>query len=121
MIPLSGVTITTDDIGQLVATFERKEAGIDRQTALVVNKTAHDAERIAKTLVPVDTGFLKNSIHVEEGAVHSGHTYAADLIAGANYAAFVENGTSRMAPQPFMAPAQRQVTPGFLAALAAIG
>ena len=37
------------------------------QADQVVRKTAFDIERIAKDLAPVDTGALKNSIHVVTG------------------------------------------------------
>ena len=33
----------------------------------VIDKTAHDVERGAKARAPVDTGALKNSIHVVDG------------------------------------------------------
>jgi len=35
------------------------------QIDAVIEKTARDVERIAKQRAPVDTGALKNSIHVE--------------------------------------------------------
>lgn len=37
------------------------------QVELVVDKVAHDVAARAKSLVPVDTGMLKNSIHVVSG------------------------------------------------------
>lgn len=57
------------------------------------------AERYAKAKVPVDTGNLKNSIKV--GQVDENH---AELWATADYAAYVEFGTRRMAARPFMRP-----------------
>jgi len=73
------------------------------------------AEKIrddAKDLVPVDTGSLRKSIRVEkEGELQ------VSVIAGGggvinprtgrevDYAGFVEFGTSRMSPQPYMQPA----------------
>ena len=73
------------------------------------------AEKIrddAKDLVPVDTGSLRKSIRVEkEGELQ------VSVIAGdggvinprtgreVDYAGFVEFGTSRMSPQPYMQPA----------------
>ena len=38
------------------------------QVEAVVLKTAHDVERIAKQMAPVDTGALKNSIGVSDDA-----------------------------------------------------
>jgi len=38
-----------------------------RQAEMVVDKAAHDIERGAKVFAPVDTGALRNSIHVVSG------------------------------------------------------
>lgn len=68
--------------------------------AKVVRKTALDIERDAKALVPVDTGNLMNSITTTRTGVLS-----AEIGPTANYGSFVEWGTARMAPQPYMGPA----------------
>jgi len=43
----------------------------NKQVDLVCKKTAYDVEGIAKQLAPVDTGALKNSIHVVKGEKYS--------------------------------------------------
>ena len=43
----------------------------DKQVDMVCKKTAFDVEGIAKQLAPVDTGALKNSIHVVKGEKYS--------------------------------------------------
>ena len=43
----------------------------DKQVDQVCKKTAFDVEGIAKQLAPVDTGALKNSIHVIKGEKYS--------------------------------------------------
>jgi HK97 gp10 family phage protein len=53
----------------------------------------------AKRIVPTDTGDLQRSIHPE---VTSDGMF---VVADEEYAAFVENGTSKMAAQPFLRPA----------------
>jgi HK97 gp10 family phage protein len=113
---MAGVTVRMDDLNRLVATLTDKTDGMDSRSSLIVRKAAHDVEAYAKQYVPVDTGFLKNSIHTVITA-NKWRVYAADVIADAFYANFVESGTSRMSPQPFMGPALERVTPGFLAAL----
>lgn len=113
------VSLEFDDLDRLVASLSSHTAGMESRLALVVRKAAFDVERIAKTLAPVDTGFLKNSIHTEIVA-NNWRVYAADVIADAHYAGFVEYGTSRMAPQPYMGPALDRVAPGFEAALEAL-
>lgn len=115
----TSLSINVDQLGQLIATFTDKTEGMDSRTGLVIRKAAFDVERGAKTRAPVDTGYLKNSIHTEI-VQNDRRVYAAEVIAGAEYAAFVEYGTSRMAPQPFMGPAYEAVLPGFMAVMEAI-
>lgn len=66
----------------------------------VVSKSRHDVVAGAQAICPVDTGNLKNSIGVdfdEDGlGWEAGPT--------ANYGAYVEYGTRRMAPQAYMGP-----------------
>lgn len=81
-------------------------------TEQVVRKAAFDIEAYAKTVVPVDTGKLKNSITSEFPAVHS-----AIIAPHTEYAAFVEFGTRRMRARPYMRPAAERVAPSFIAAL----
>ena len=75
----------------------------------VIDQGAYDwavaIEERAKEIVPEDTGFLKSTIHVEKGD----RPGLYQVIADAFYAIFVEHGTSKMAAQPFLIPAWRQV------------
>lgn len=74
----------------------------------VIDRGAKDwAEAVkdrAQEIVPVDTGALKASIHVEEAGRGS-----YQVVASTHYAAFVEYGTHKMAAQPYLTPASRQV------------
>lgn len=82
----------------------------------VVAKVALDMEAEAKMSAPVDTGNLKNSIAASRigGA-------AWEVIAGAEYAAYVEYGTSRGAPaQPYFTPAYNRAADNLDSALAQI-
>jgi HK97 gp10 family phage protein len=94
-----------------------------------VKKAAFDIEAHAKTIVPVDTGFLKNSIATQVGAAgrHSPpgsdshqHSPANDLTAyvgpHTEYAANVEYGLGQR-PQPYMRPAAEKVRPAFIEAM----
>lgn len=80
----------------------------------VIAKTAHDIEATAKTLAPVDTGNLRNSITADIKPL------SAEIGPTAAYGMFVEEGTSRMGPQPYMNPAFYQHIPAFNAAMAKI-
>lgn len=115
----TSVSINVDELGQLIATFTDKTEGMDSRTGLVVRKAAFDVERGAKLRAAVDTGYMKNSIHTEIQQ-NDRRVYASEVIVGAEYGVFVEEGTSRMAPQPFMGPAYDAVLPGFMAAMEAI-
>lgn len=75
-----------------------------------VDRHAHEIESRAKVQAPVDTGYLRNSIHTKitngglTGIVH----------AAAEYAAYVEFGTRHQRAQPYMTPAFRAVEPKFV-------
>lgn len=70
--------------------------GIAEKAARAVALTAREAYEAAKENCPVRTGRLKNSIKSET----FGNT--ATVSANTDYAVFVELGTGRTAPQPFM-------------------
>lgn len=86
-----------------------------RKANLALQKTARDIEADAKTLAPVDTGNLRSSIGVDFGDL------SAIIGPGANYGIYVEFGTSRMGPQPYLFPALERRAPGFMKAMEQIG
>lgn len=53
----------------------------------------------AKRRAPVRTGFLRSSIRAQEA-----NEREVRVVAGAEYAKFVEFGTSRQAPRPYLRP-----------------
>lgn len=71
-------------------------AGVTEQA---VAEFAADVETHMKGVVPVDTGKLRDSIKAEK--VGTGYTVGPR---GVEYAAYVENGTSRSPAQPYVAP-----------------
>lgn len=58
----------------------------------------------ARRIVPVDTGFLRDSILVNRLEEAAGWSIEVK----APYASFVEYGTRKMRPQPFLRPAIRK-------------
>lgn len=58
----------------------------------------------AKRLAPVDTGYLRESIHVMPLGF-SGYRFGGKVYDTVEYAPHQEYGTVKMAAQPFMAPA----------------
>jgi HK97 gp10 family phage protein len=95
----------------------------ERLAATAVIKTLADIEGDAKNIVAVDTGYLKNSISREITAdtfAGAGGQFGGEVGPTAFYGEFVEYGTSRMEPQPFMGPAFERRVPAFMAAMGKI-
>lgn len=65
---------------------------------------AEEMTEVAKSGCPVDTGNLRDSIEWDEENV-SDTQQAVRVFTQTGYGAFVELGTSRMAAQPYLAPA----------------
>lgn len=64
----------------------------------VISSAAEAICEDAKGICPVDTGTLKNSITYESFG------NSAEIFANTDYAAYVEFGTSKMAPKPYLVP-----------------
>lgn len=90
-----------------------KEAALE-----ALDRAAEDARDRAKQLVPIDTGSLRRSIRKVRYARPAGNILYTGVRAGGyvrnprtgrlvDYASFVEYGTSRQRPQPFLRPALR--------------
>jgi HK97 gp10 family phage protein len=93
--------------------------GVGARMGVATQKTVQDTVNLSRSMAPVDTGNLRASIH---GSTQVGPTRVlGEVTAGAHYAVYVEQGTSRMAPQPFMRPAQEATTPAWLQAIAQAG
>ena len=76
-----------------------------------VRKTDADIEADGKAFAPVDTGNLRGSISTDTGVL------SAEVGPTAEYGLYVEAGTSRMAPQPYMGPAADRREPEFAKAM----
>lgn len=75
-----------------------------------VGRAALEMEAGMKARVPIDTGFLLNSIQSRKvGPAHW------KVTVGAEYGIYQEYGTRHMRAQPFFFPAIAEVTPDFLA------
>ena len=69
----------------------------------LMNEAGRTGSALSKSLVPVDTGALKNSIKFRN-TTNRGWSFILRAEATMDYATFVEEGTSRMAPRPFLLP-----------------
>jgi HK97 gp10 family phage protein len=109
------VRIDTSEVHDLASDMRRHAAIVEPDAGRIVAKVAYDIVATAQTIVPVDTGNLKNSIGASIGALE------ATVSATTEYADYVEYGTSRMSPQPYMGPAFAKHEPKLEKALGQLG
>lgn len=107
------VQVDVGDINETVAQLHDVPREMEHFVPLVVHKAALDTVAQAKAFCVVDTGFLSSSI----GFTMDRDGLGATVGPSAAYGAFVELGTSRMAPRAYLGPAFDRVTPGFVSAL----
>lgn len=105
----------TSDLSSLAHDLETGAAEVEPKAKLAVAKAGFMVEADAKINAPVDTGTLQGSIAAEVDGL------AAEVTATTDYADYVEYGTSRMRPQPYMNPALDKNTPVLEKALGAVG
>lgn len=74
---------------------------LDKKIARALEAVGAAAETYAKELCPVDTGHLRDSI------THSVDDDTVYLGSDVEYAPYVEFGTYKQKPQPFMGPAMQ--------------
>lgn len=90
---------------------------LDRRLAKVVTKVALDVQGNMQTRVPVDTGFLKNSIQASKIT-----PLRWRVTVGADYGVYQEYGTVNMRAHPFFHRSVEAARQPFLAAAqAALG
>jgi HK97 gp10 family phage protein len=94
----------TSDLDKYIVDLATAGPKAEALTETVVQKIGFDVVVEAQTIVPVDTGNLKSSIGVD----FEGLGFEAGPTAG--YGHYVEFGTSRMSPQPYMRPAFDKAT-----------
>jgi len=105
------------DLSQLAALGVRLNAAgptVQAGAATALGRTAYAIQGDAQILCPVDTGNLMNSISTTvEGMT-------AEIGPTADYGIYVELGTSKMAGQPYMAPAFERRVPEYVDALGSL-
>lgn len=106
-----------------IFTFAEKLTGskgrVGKDVSDAVRKSAKTVEQSAKSAAPFLTGALRESIHTTITGSGSVGSIEAHVVADSPHAVFVENGTARMAPEPFMAPAVDGIESQFYADLEA--
>lgn len=86
-----------EEIKKLAVTFQVAAKHDFSQQVLAAGKILRDE---AKRRAPVRTGYLRSKISAAKAGKN-----AADVISAAPYAAYVEFGTSKMAPRAHLRPA----------------
>jgi HK97 gp10 family phage protein len=101
-----------------LSSLDEREREIHRKGERVVRAYTLKGEALSKQFAPVRTGALRSSIHsdFDVSGDHISGTWRSDL----EYSHWVERGTSRMAPRPYIAPAFQTVKPLFEAAVASL-
>jgi len=97
------VSLKVHGVEAMASMLKAKERQFADSLARVVAEAAMNIERNAKSLAPVRTGFLRNSIHAELPGGPMAYVKAY-----APYAHYVEYGTRRMHARPYMRPAVEQ-------------
>lgn len=93
-------SIDTSEVVALGLALDARGLLANREAGKAVKDAAELTERVAKRDVPRgETGDLAGSINTTGGGL------TRYVKAGKHYSVFVEFGTSKMAPQPFMMPA----------------
>lgn len=72
--------------------------GVHDKLSSAIERGAQMVADSARDMCPVDTGTLKASINVTSSAM------SAQINADTDYAGYVEFGTSKTAPQPYLVP-----------------
>lgn len=109
------VSIDTSEVDQLAADMKRHAEETPGLAERAVAKVAVDMQATAMANTPVDTGFLKSSYDLSIVGL------GFDLGPTAEYGQYVELGTSRMGPEPYLGPAFDARFHDLEAALGAIG
>ncbi|MEN3123272.1 HK97-gp10 family putative phage morphogenesis protein [Janibacter sp. LM] len=111
---------TTDGLTQYQGAMRLASATVGARAATATRKTGAAITRDAKIGAPVDTGNLRASLGMLVTGDGRTGRMAVSIGPTAAYGKYVEQGTSRMAAQPYLAPATARHVPGWHAALTRI-
>lgn len=108
------MTADVHEWNQLAADIGRAGIRMVPKARQILAKSLADGTREAQAFCPRDTGNLANSIGWEMSGLEGEFGPTAD------YGAYVEEGTSVMAPHAYVGPAFDRIQPGFIEATAAL-
>jgi len=108
------VTVDGSEVHQLADAMGRHVAAFPGEAVGIVLGGGYEVVGGAMLLCPVDTGNLRSSISLDEENGGLGWIVGPT----AEYGDYVERGTSRMGPQPYLGPAYDQRLSGLIEDLA---
>lgn len=121
---MTGMTFRLDvtELAQYAERLEETAKEVQPAARKLTGQYANLIVKEAKRLVPVRTGNLRDSIRVTPSS-EAGRLglAAAGIAADAPYAGFVEFGTARMRPRPYIRPAVKRYEKEFLADMSKLG
>ena len=97
------MSVDVSQMNKLSADLRGVPREVMPQVRRVVQKVCTDTKRDAQAFAPVDTGNLRSSITYETREAAT--SVVGEVGPTASYGAYVEFGTSRMAPHAYMGPA----------------
>lgn len=106
-------------IFQYAADMQKAPGRVGKEAADTVRKSGTQLQRAAQAAAPTRTGALRGSIRVENNGSGNSGSISARVFTDLRYAFFVEHGTSKMPPQPFLSPSVDGVEGPFYAAIEA--
>jgi len=96
------VYIPDDELQKFLKDLQKADSATRKKAGDIMLETAVNIDKNAKEYVPVKTGRLRSSIrHSQLTQDNLNHVIKTDV----SYAAFVEKGTSKQRPQPYLRPA----------------
>jgi HK97 gp10 family phage protein len=99
------VTYDAEGVEEFRAAMARFDSGLQSHVHEQLASWNEDVKTLAKQLVPVRTGYLRNSIYAKISE------WVAEIGAEATYALFVELGTRHMRAEPYLYPSIQQYLP----------
>jgi HK97 gp10 family phage protein len=99
------VNVAVDGGEEFKAAMERFDSGVQSHVQRQLESWAEAVKVLAKQLVPVRTGHLRDSIYAKISE------WVAEIGSEATYALFVEFGTGRMRARPYLFPAIQEHLP----------
>ncbi|MCT1689868.1 HK97 gp10 family phage protein [Brevibacterium sp. p3-SID960] len=103
------MTADTRQLTSLATDLTKAAKNVQPVASAAVRKTAADIIRDAQIAAPVRTGNLRNSITADITDYPA--VVSAEVGPTAEYGAYVEFGTSKQAPQPYLGPAADRHVP----------